>query len=243
MTWDWQFAIEIFPEIASAIWLVIGITVGAYFVSLVFGLVLTFLRRSSFKPLAFITYWFIEFVRSTPPLVQLFFVYFALPAIGITLNKYVAGILTLGIHYATYVSEVYRSGIDAVPKGQWEASRAMNFTQTQTWFRVILPQAIPPVIPMLGNYLLVLFKETPILMAIGVGEFLQEAQLIGAANFKYLEPITIVGLLFLLLSYPSAILINKLEKRSKLGYGVNKRQKGMNVIGTDGKAVEQSTNG
>jgi polar amino acid transport system permease protein len=89
----------------------------------------------------------------------------------------------------------------------------------------------------------VLFKETPILMAIGVGEFLQEAQLIGAANFRYLEPITIVGFLFLLLSYPSAILINKLEKRSKLGYGANKKQKGMNVVGIDGEAVKQSANG
>ena len=226
MTWDWKFAIEVFPDIASAIWIVIGITFGAYIVSLVFGLVLTFARRSSFKPLAIITYGFIEFVRSTPPLVQLFFVYFALPAIGLTFNKYVAGILTLGIHYSTYLSEVYRSGIDAVPKGQWEAAKAMNFTKTQTWFRVILPQAIPPVIPMMGNYLLVLFKETPILMAIGVGEFLQEAQLIGASNFKYLEPITIVGVLFLLLSYPSALLINKLEKRSKLGFATKKELKG-----------------
>lgn len=219
MTWDWNFAIEVFPKIASAIWLVIGITVGAYLVAMVFGLVLTFARRSKFKPLSLITYGFIEFVRSTPPLVQLFFVFFALPSIGISLDKYTAGILTLGIHYSTYLSEVYRSGIDSVPRGQWEAARAMNFTRLQTWSKIILPQAIPPVIPMMGNYFLVLFKETPLLMAIGVGEFLQEAQLIGAASFKYLEPITIVGVLFILLSYPSALLINRLEKKTKLGVG------------------------
>ncbi|MED0701677.1 MULTISPECIES: ectoine/hydroxyectoine ABC transporter permease subunit EhuD [Aeribacillus] len=222
MTWDWNFAIQIFPEIASAIWVVIGITFGAYIFSLIFGLVLTFLRRSSFKPLSMLTYGFIEFIRSTPPLVQLFFVFFALPSLGISFDKYTAGILTLGIHYSTYLSEVYRSGIESVPKGQWEAAKAMNFTKTQTWINIILPQAIPPVIPMLGNYLLVLFKETPILMAIGVGEFLQKAQLIGAEHFKYLEPITIVGILFLLLSYPSAIFINKLEQRSKLTFGERK---------------------
>jgi polar amino acid transport system permease protein len=169
-----------------------------------------------------LTYGFIEFIRSTPPLVQLFFVFFALPSLGISFDKYTAGILTLGIHYSTYLSEVYRSGIESVPKGQWEAAKAMNFTKTQTWINIILPQAIPPVIPMLGNYLLVLFKETPILMAIGVGEFLQKAQLIGAEHFKYLEPITIVGILFLLLSYPSAIFINKLEQRSKLTFGERK---------------------
>lgn len=222
MTWDWNFAIQIFPEIASAIWVVIGITFGAYIFSLIFGLVLAFLRRSSFKPLSMLTYGFIEFIRSTPPLVQLFFVFFALPSLGISFDKYTAGILTLGIHYSTYLSEVYRSGIESVPKGQWEAAKAMNFTKTQTWINIILPQAIPPVIPMLGNYLLVLFKETPILMAIGVGEFLQKAQLIGAEHFKYLEPITIVGILFLLLSYPSAIFINKLEQRSKLTFGERK---------------------
>jgi polar amino acid transport system permease protein len=222
MTWDWNFAIQIFPEIASAIWVVIGITFGAYIFSLIFGLVLTFLRRSSFKPLSMLTYGFIEFIRSTPPLVQLFFVFFALPSLGISFDKYTAGILTLGIHYSTYLSEVYRSGIESVAKGQWEAAKAMNFTKTQTWINIILPQAIPPVIPMLGNYLLVLFKETPILMAIGVGEFLQKAQLIGAEHFKYLEPITIVGILFLLLSYPSAIFINKLEQRSKLTFGERK---------------------
>lgn len=222
MSWDWNFAIEIFPEIFNVIWLVIAITLGAYAVALTFGLVLTLARRSSFKPLSLFVYGFIEFVRSTPPLVQLFFVYFALPSIGISINKYAAGILTLGIHYSTYISEVYRSGIESVPKGQWEAAKAMNFSKTQTWIRVILPQAIPPVIPMAGNYLLVLFKETPLLMAIGVGEFLQKAQLIGANSFKYLEPITIVGVLFLLLSYPSAVLIHKLEQRSKRAFGEKK---------------------
>ncbi|WP_066319557.1 ectoine/hydroxyectoine ABC transporter permease subunit EhuD [Bacillus sp. FJAT-29814] len=225
MSWDWNFAIEVFPKILSAIWLVIAITFGSFIVALILGLLLTFARRSSFKPLSLLVYAFIEFVRSTPPLVQLFFVYFALPAIGISINKYAAGIVTLGIHYSTYVSEVYRSGIEAIPKGQWEAAKAMNFSKTQTWFRIILPQAIPPVIPMLGNYLIVLFKETPILMAIGVGEFLQKAQLLGSTHFKYLEPITIVGLLFLLLSYPSALLINKLEQKSNQAFTSKKNRR------------------
>lgn len=226
MIWDWKFAIEIFPQIANAIWLVIAITVCSYLVSLIVGLLLTLLRRSSFKPVSLSVYGLIEFVRSTPPLVQLFFVFYALPHIGITLNMYVAGILTLGIHYSTYVSEVYRSGIENVPKGQWEAARALNLSKFKTWFKVILPQAIPPVIPMLGNYLLVLFKETPLLMAIGVGEFLQEAKLISADTFKYLEPYTIVAILFLLLSYPSALAINRLEKWSNQAFtGKNTRRK------------------
>lgn len=216
MTWDWQFAFDIFPGIAGALWLVIAITFGSYFLALVFGLILTLMRRTKWKPLSVLIYWFVEFIRTTPPLVQLFFVYYALPTVGISLDKYTAGILTLGIHYSTYISEVYRSGIEAIPEGQWEAAKALNFSRGEIWLRIILPQAIPPVIPMLGNYLLILFKETPLLMAIGINEFLQEAQLIGAQYFRYLEPYTIVGFLFLLLSYPSSLFIRHLEKKSRM---------------------------
>ncbi|MEN0641654.1 ectoine/hydroxyectoine ABC transporter permease subunit EhuD [Alkalicoccobacillus gibsonii] len=213
---DWQVAIDAFPVIFRAMFVTLGITLGAYLVSVVFGLVLTLLGRSSFKPLAWTVYGFVQFVRSTPPLVQLFFVYYAwpqIPVVGVSMSAVTAGIATLGIHYATYLSEIYRSGINAVPKGQWEASRALNFSRPKTWIKVILPQAIPPVIPMMGNYLIVLFKETPLLMAISVYEMLAAARELGASNFQYTEVYTIVGLLFLLLSYPSSLLVGYAEKR------------------------------
>ncbi|MFS8578814.1 MAG: ectoine/hydroxyectoine ABC transporter permease subunit EhuD [Novibacillus thermophilus] len=222
MTWDWNFALEIFPRIFDAMWITLAATVTAYGIALLFGLVLTLARRSSFKPLVWLTVGFIEFIRSTPPLVQLFFLFFAfpqIPYIGFSLNPFLTGALGLGIHYSTYVSEIYRSGIEAVPKGQWEASTALNFSKAQTWLKVILPQAIPPVIPMLGNYLIVLFKETPLLSAILVVEMLQTAKIIGSETWRYLEPITIVGFLFLLLSYPSAVLVRKLESRTNRAFG------------------------
>ncbi|MTI80984.1 MAG: ectoine/hydroxyectoine ABC transporter permease subunit EhuD [Firmicutes bacterium] len=218
MTWDWEFAISVFPRILDAMWIALAATITAYILALVFGLFLTLARRSSFRPLALLTYGFIEFVRCTPPLVQLFFAFFALPTIGISLSPFVAGVTVLGIHYSTYISEVYRSGIDSVPKGQWEASTALNFSKAYTWVRVILPQAIPPVIPMLGNYLITMFKETPLLSAITVVEMLQTAKIIGSESFRYLEPFTIAGFLFLALSYPAAVLVRKLEDRMKLAY-------------------------
>ncbi|QDI92715.1 ectoine/hydroxyectoine ABC transporter permease subunit EhuD [Salicibibacter halophilus] len=209
MTWDWEFAFEVFPEIISAIGVTIGATVAAYFISLTLGLVLTLLRRSSFKPLSLLVAGIIEFIRMTPPLVQLFFIYFAFD-----MSPFVTGAIVLGVHYATYVSEVYRSGIESVPASQWEASKALNFSTAQTWQKVVLPQAIPPVIPMLGNYLIVLFKETPLLSGIYVLEMLAVAQMIGSDTYRFLEPVTIVGFLFLVLSYPSALFIRYLEKRS-----------------------------
>jgi len=128
------------------------------------------------------------------------------------------------LHYSTHLSEIYRSGIESVPKGQWEASTALNFSKTQTWIKVILPQAIPPVLPMFGNYLIVMFKETPLLAAISVVEMLNVSLIIGSKSFRYIEPITIVGLLFLLLSYPSALLVRHLEKRMKNRYSREKKK-------------------
>ncbi|WP_054949731.1 ectoine/hydroxyectoine ABC transporter permease subunit EhuD [Numidum massiliense] len=219
MTWDWEFALSIFPTLFQAMGITLAATVAAYAIALVFGLVLAFGRRCKWKLIAWPTIGFIEFVRSTPPLVQLFFLFYAwpqLPYIGMSLSPFTAGAIGLGLHYSTYMSEVYRSGIEAVPKGQWEASKALNFSRVQTWTHIVLPQAIPPVIPMLGNYLIVMFKETPLLSAITVVEMLQTAKIIGSETFRYLEPMTIVGLLFFVLSYPSAILVRKVEQRMQL---------------------------
>ena len=155
-----------------------------------------------------------EFIRSTPPLVQLFFLYFALPVIpviGITMSPVQTAIIGLGVHYSTYISEVYRAGIESVEKGQWEAAKALNFSTKDKWQKIILPQAMPPTVPMLGNYFIILFKEIPLVSTISVSEILLQANTYGARNFAYLEPLTIVGIIFLLLSYPSALLLKRLE--------------------------------
>jgi len=111
-----------------------------------------------------------------------------------------------------------RSTGAAVPKGQWEAATALNFSPTRTWFSIIIPQAIPPVIPVMGNYLIGMFKETPLLSAITLVEILQTAKIIGSHSFRYLEPITVVGIVFLLLSYISSIGVQKLEIRLNRRY-------------------------
>lgn len=209
--WSWSFTWSILPAILQAIQTTIAATLAGFVLALVGGLVLAFGRRSKRRVLCWSSAAFIEFVRSTPLLVQLYFLFYGLPAIGISLGPLTSGVLGLGIHYSCYLSEVYRSGIDAVPRGQWEAARALNFSIGQTWLRIILPQAIRPVVPVLGNYLIVMFKETPILSAITLVEMLATAKIIGAESFRYLEAFTVVGLLFLVLSYVSSLLIKKWE--------------------------------
>ena len=123
-----------------------------------------------------------------------------------------SGIIALSIHYGCYCSEVYRAGLEAVPRGQWEACTALNFSSWNTLKNIILPQAIPPIVPVLGNYLVALFKETPLLSAIAVLELVQTAKVLGSENFRYTEPMTIVGLTFLVLSLVSAVGIRWLER-------------------------------
>lgn len=216
MRWDWSIFFEVIPLIFKGLWMTIGLTIACYLFALIFGFFWLVMARVPSKIINWIFRWIAEFIRSTPPLVQLFFVFYALPmvpVIGVTLNPYVAAIVGLGLHFSTYLSEVYRSGIESVDKGQWEASTALNLSTKQKWLKIILPQAIPPTIPMLGNYLIIMFKEVPLASTIGIVAMLSIANDYGAQYFKYVEPLTVVALFFLLLSYPSALLVNKLEKK------------------------------
>ena len=129
-----------------------------------------------------------------------------------TLDAFTAGVLALGIHYAAYCSEVYRAGFDNIHRGQWEASVALNLSAWTTFRDIIIPQAIPPIVPALGNYLVALFKETPLLSAIAVLELMQTAKIIGSETFRYTEPITLVGLFFLAMSLVSAAFIRAAER-------------------------------
>ena len=127
--------------------------------------------------------------------------------------------VALGLHYGTYCSEVYRAGLANVPKGQWEASIALNLSTWTTFKNVVLPQAIPPVVPALGNYLVALFKETPLLSVIAVLELMQTAKILGSESFRYVEPITLVGAFFLVFSLVSAALIRRLERHLNASFG------------------------
>lgn len=167
--WNWAYTLEILPVLAHAAIVTIEVTLISFVIALVLGLVLAVLRMSG-PVVGWFTSAFVEFVRSTPLLIQIFFIYFVLPRFGITLDAFTAGIIALSLHYGCYCSEVYRAGLEAVPRGQWEACTALNFNSWNTFKNIILPQAIPPIVPALGNYLVALFKETPLLSAIAVAE-------------------------------------------------------------------------
>jgi polar amino acid transport system permease protein len=212
MIWDWNYTVEILPVLAKASIVTIEATFLSFFIALVLGLLLAILRMSG-PVVGWLASAFVELVRSTPLLIQIFFLFFVLPRFGVVLDAFTAGIIALSIHYGCYCSEIYRAGLEAVPRGQWEACTALNFSSWNTFKNIILPQAIPPIVPALGNYLVALFKDTPLLSAIAVLELVQTAKNLGSENFRYTEPMTIVGLAFLVLSLVSAVGIRWLERR------------------------------
>ncbi|MFA5504498.1 MAG: ectoine/hydroxyectoine ABC transporter permease subunit EhuD, partial [Vulcanimicrobiota bacterium] len=166
------FAWEILPFLLQGLQVTVLATVLGFALALVLGLLIAVARRSSVRLLSYPTAFVVEFLRSTPLLVQLYFLFYVLPNLGVSMSPLVTGVLGLGLHYAAYTSEVYRGGIDAVPRGQWEAAVALNLNSMQTFRFIILPQAIPPIIPALGNRLVSMFKDTPLLSAITVVELL-----------------------------------------------------------------------
>lgn len=207
--WSWDRAFDSIPFLLEGFKITLLATVVGFVLAAVLGLVIAVIRHAGptfvTVPMRMIS----EFIRLTPLVVQLLFAYYLLPQF----SALQIGITVLGIHYSTYMAEVYRAGIDAVPPGQWEAARALSLPTSRTWRGVVLPQAIRNTVPALGNYAISMFKDTPFLFAITVVEMVTAAQQYGARTFQYLEPITMAGIIFLIASYPTSILIRRLEKQ------------------------------
>lgn len=210
---DFGFAFGLLPALLRAGVVTVLATLGAFALAAVLGLLLELLRRTGPRWLARAIDFGTRFVRGTPLLVQLFLAYFALPDLGIVLAPLVCGVLVLGLHYACYTLEVYRAGIDAVPRGQWDAARALGFGTRGLYVHVLLGQAVPPMVLPLGNYLVAMFKETPLLAVISVVEMLTVAKLIGGEHFRYIEPLTLAGLLFLAMSLAASAAIQWTDRR------------------------------
>ena len=213
MEWDWNFVRQILPTLIEGVKITILATILGSVVAAAIGLVIALLRRSPNRLIARPVGLVAEFILGSPLLVQLYFIFYVLPDFGILLSPLGAGVIGLGLHYGTYTAEVYRAGIDNVPRGQWEAAKACNLNGRQTWTHVILPQAIPPMIPALANYFIAMFKETPLLSAITVLELMNQAKSVANSSYRYIEPMTMVGAFFLVISLFSVVLLRWLERR------------------------------
>ncbi len=217
--WRWDFTWEILPRLLVATGNTLMAAGFGYAIAVVLGLVFALAQRTPSRVLTLIVREVIEFIRSTPLVLQIFFVFYVGPQFGLRLSPWTAGMIAIGLHYAAYLSEVYRGGLESVPKGQWEAATSLNLSTSRTYFRVIIPQALPPSLAGMGNYLVGIFKDTPMLSVIGVAELMHTANAIGSETYRFLEPYTLVGIIFLAISLPTAAGISLFEAwvRRKLG--------------------------
>ncbi|MFJ4562304.1 ectoine/hydroxyectoine ABC transporter permease subunit EhuD [Streptomyces caelestis] len=213
MKWDWSAVSGFMPHFWDGLLVTLQILALGSLISFALGLVWALLMRVPSRwvtwPLGVVT----EFVRNTPLLVQLFFLFYVLPEWGLTFSALATGVFAIGLHYSTYTMQVYRAGIEAVPAGQWEAATALNLPLRRTWTAVILPQAVRRVVPALGNYVISMLKDTPMVMAITVLELLGQARLYSQEHFQFTEPLTVIGVAFILISYLASLLMRALERR------------------------------
>ncbi|WP_316776088.1 ectoine/hydroxyectoine ABC transporter permease subunit EhuD [Streptomyces sasae] len=213
MKWDWSAVREFMPHFWDGLLVTLQALVLGSLISFSLGLVWTLLMRTPTRwvhwPVGVVT----EFVRNTPLLVQLFFLFYVLPEWGLTFSALTTGVFAIGLHYSTYTMQVYRAGIEAVPAGQWEAATALSLPARRTWAVVILPQALRRIVPPLGNYVISMLKDTPVLMSITVLEMLGQARLFSQQHFQFTEPVTVIGVAFIVISYLASLLLRTLERR------------------------------
>jgi His/Glu/Gln/Arg/opine family amino acid ABC transporter permease subunit len=213
-----QVAVENIGPLLGGLLITVELTLVVITLSLVFALVVALAGMSRLAPLRWLVWAYIEVIRGTPLLLQLIYVYYVLPEIGIRLDAFTAGVLALTLNYTAYISEVYRSGIQAIAKGQHDAAAALGMTHALAMRRIILPQAIRIVVPALGNYFIGLFKDTALCSAVSIQELVFTAQVHAALNFQYFTLYTVVAAMYFLVSFPAARLVNYLERVTKSGY-------------------------
>lgn len=198
----------IFKAMGTTIWVAVIANIGAALLGFTFEI-----ARRSGRSLGLVMRFLIDFIRSTPILVQIYFFYFVLPQYGVTLPALVIGVFTLSLYYSGYLAEVFKAGIDGIPRGQFEAAQSLGLGGWDTIFRIVLPQMLRAVAAPMGNYFVSLLKATPYLAVISVPEMLGTALDIGSQTFRYPEPMIAVGIIFLILALIIAQAVRWLELR------------------------------
>jgi len=201
------------PSLLQGAVLTIAVSLLAFALALVCGLAFGIARISRMAPLRVVAACYIQFIRGTPLLLQLFFIYYVLPYVGIVLTPFVSGVLGLTMNYAAYMAEVFRSGIQAIPKGQWEAGSSVGMSRPLLMRRIILPQAFRIIVPALGNFFVSIFKDSALVSVITLRDLMFSGQLLASATYKHFEIFTMVAVIYFLISYPTAKFVEWVEAK------------------------------
>jgi polar amino acid transport system substrate-binding protein len=204
-----------FPNLLKGAGITILISFSSMALAIVLGLILTIIRLYGRPPLSTAATAYIEIYRGTPLLIQLYIIYYGLPNIGISLSPLLAAFIGLGMNYAAYEAELYRAGINAVPKGQMEAALSLGMTQSLAIKRIIMPQAVRIALPGVTNDFIALFKDSSLVSVIAMVELTKTYSILAATTLRFFELGLIVAFLYFVMSYPLSLLARKLEERLK----------------------------
>ena len=206
------YILRILPALLSGL----DITLKVFFLTLILSVPLGILvavgRLSKIKPLVALVELYIWVMRGTPLLLQIIFVFFGLPIIGITFDRFPAAILAFVLNYAAYFGEIFRGGIESIDKGQYDAAKVLGFTPAKTFTRIILPQMIKIVMPSVANEVITLVKDTSLVYVVGLGELLRAGKIASNRDVS-LVPLVVAGVFYLVLTAVLTVVFQKLEDR------------------------------
>ena len=204
---------EFLPILLQGVWLTIVVTAGSLVLSTLLGMVWALMRVSRLRMLQRLSAGIVNTIRGIPIIVQLFYIYFVMPQLGLTLTALQAAIIGLGIAYSAYQAENFRAGIEAIDKGQIEASESLGMGWALMMRRVVLPQAVKIILPPYGNIMIMMLKDSSQASTITVAELTMEGQLIASSTFKYTSILSMVAVLYLVMSVPLILFVGWLERR------------------------------
>jgi polar amino acid transport system permease protein len=213
VTWDWGYASSVLPDLLRGLVVTVQVTLLASALALVLGTAMAVVWRLRVPVLSPALLAFARVIRGTPLLVQLYIIFFLLPEVMPAMSPTTSAVLGLGINFSTYMAEAVRAGLAGVAVEQWEVATALNLPPIKAWTRVVLPQMIAPTLPVIGNYVNLMFKVSALVSAISVVDVFNAATIAGNSTYRYLEPFTMVGLLYLAISIPVTVLLRLAESR------------------------------
>ncbi len=207
-----EYIFQVLPRLLDGAWVSLQVFCIVLILSLPLGAIVAFLTQINFKPLRWLLTIYVLIMRGTPLLLQLIFIYYVLPSVGIIFDRMPAVIVAFTLNYAAYFSEIFRGGIEAIPAGQYEAAKVLKLSQLQTIRYIILPQVVKVVLPSVFNEVITLVKDTSLVYILGVGDLLQASKT-AANRDASLAPMFIAGAIYLLMIGVVTLASKQIEKK------------------------------
>ncbi|WP_210110479.1 amino acid ABC transporter permease [Paenibacillus sp. 1295] len=213
MNLDFSFLLEHWQDYARSAWVTLELSFFGVLFGTLLGVIMALMRISRIWPIKFVASAYIELIRGTPMLVQILIIHYGLTVIGVNLPAFMSGVVALTMNSSAYMAEVFRAGIQAIDKGQTEASRSLGMTNGMTLRYIILPQAFRNMLPAIGNEFIIIIKDSSLVSMIGIAEIIYTARTIQGVTFQPLAPLLVAAGLYFIITFTLANLLSWLERR------------------------------